>query len=62
VTHTDWEGTGVKPDVTVPADRALDTAYLAALGSVKATIDSGLEPDAAKEIDEAIAKLPPATK
>jgi C-terminal processing protease CtpA/Prc len=58
VTHTDWEGTGVKPDVTVPADRAL----VAALGSVKATIDSGLEPNAAKEIDEAIAKLLPGTK
>lgn len=62
VTHTDWEGAGVKPDVAVPADRALDAAYLAALGSVKATIDSRLEPDAAKEIDEAIAKRPPATK
>jgi hypothetical protein len=26
VTKTDWEGTGVQPDVKVPADRALDTA------------------------------------
>src|SRR4029079_19671727 len=31
VTRTNWEGTGVTPDVTVPADKALDTAYLAAL-------------------------------
>lgn len=26
VTKTDWEGTGVRPDVKVPADQALDTA------------------------------------
>jgi C-terminal processing protease CtpA/Prc len=62
VTRTDWEGTGVKPDVSAPADRALDAAHLVALDRVKATIDSRLEPDAAKEIDEAIAKLRPATK
>ncbi|HEX7842047.1 MAG TPA: S41 family peptidase [Kofleriaceae bacterium] len=62
VTHTDWEGIGVKPDVAVPADQALDVAYLAALNAVKPAIDSKLEPDAVKEIDEAIAKLPPATK
>jgi hypothetical protein len=62
VTHTDWEGTGVKPDVAVPADRALDVAYLAALQRVKPTIDAKREPEAAKEIDAAIATLPPATK
>ena len=26
VTKTDWEGTGVQPDVKVPADQALDKA------------------------------------
>jgi C-terminal processing protease CtpA/Prc len=26
VTHTDWEGTGVQPDVPVPAAQALDVA------------------------------------
>lgn len=31
VTKTDWEGTGVEPDVKVPAERALATAYLMAL-------------------------------
>lgn len=31
VTKTNWEGTGVKPDVAVPADRALHTAHLMAL-------------------------------
>jgi C-terminal processing protease CtpA/Prc len=28
VTKTNWEGTGVKPDVAVPADQALHTAHL----------------------------------
>lgn len=31
ITKTNWEGTGVKPDVEVPADQALKTAYLMAL-------------------------------
>jgi retinol-binding protein 3 len=30
VTKTNWEGTGVKPDVAVPADQALLTAHLMA--------------------------------
>jgi C-terminal processing protease CtpA/Prc len=31
ITQTNWEGTGVKPDVAVPAKLALHTAHLAAL-------------------------------
>jgi C-terminal processing protease CtpA/Prc len=31
VTKTNWEGTGVKPDVAVPADKALATAHMMAL-------------------------------
>jgi hypothetical protein len=31
ITKINWEGTGVKPDVEVPADQALKTAHLAAL-------------------------------
>ena len=57
VTKTNWEGTGVKPDVAVPADKALDTAYLAALEKIKATIDAKKRPGMAEEIDDAIAKL-----
>ncbi|HEU4455756.1 MAG TPA: hypothetical protein VFR81_22015, partial [Longimicrobium sp.] len=34
VTHTNWEGTGVRPDVAVPTDHAMQTAYVAALGKV----------------------------
>jgi hypothetical protein len=62
VTKTSWEGTGVKPEVIVPADKALDTAYLAALGKVKATIDPKQRPEMAKEIDDAMAKLTAAKK
>ncbi len=36
VTKTDWEGVGVKPDVTVPADQALLTAHLLALKKARA--------------------------
>lgn len=31
ITKTNWEGTGVKPDIAVPKELALKTAYLAAL-------------------------------
>jgi Peptidase family S41 len=36
VTQTNWEGVGVEPDVAVPADGALKTAYAAALGVKRA--------------------------
>ena len=36
ITKTNWEGTGVKPDVEVPAAQALKTAHLAALKAVQA--------------------------
>jgi C-terminal processing protease CtpA/Prc len=32
ITHTDWEGTGVIPDISVPADKALVTAQKRLLG------------------------------
>ncbi|MGH9799112.1 MAG: S41 family peptidase, partial [Blastocatellia bacterium] len=34
ITKTNWEGTGVKPDVAVPADKALKVAHLAALKAI----------------------------
>ncbi|MEK8104097.1 hypothetical protein NKG94_01340 [Micromonospora sp. M12] len=33
VTGTNWEGVGVVPDVPVPADQALDTAFKAIGGA-----------------------------
>ena len=38
VTHTDWEGTGVTPDISVPAAVALSTAHRAALRQLVASI------------------------
>ena len=35
ITKTNWEGTGVTPDIAVPADQALQTAYLDALKKIE---------------------------
>jgi retinol-binding protein 3 len=35
ITKTNWEGTGVRPDIAVPSDQARDTAYRAALKALK---------------------------
>jgi hypothetical protein len=39
VTDTNWEGTGVTPDIAVPADRALDVAHREALKSILAKVE-----------------------
>lgn len=38
ITKTNWEGTGVKPDVAVTADKALKVGHLAALKAVQPTV------------------------
>ncbi|MEU7826101.1 S41 family peptidase [Catellatospora sp. NPDC049133] len=40
ITGTNWEGTGVVPDIAVPADQAFPTAYRLALDHVQATTPS----------------------
>jgi C-terminal processing protease CtpA/Prc len=57
VTKTDWEGTGVKPDVATTAARALDTAYLAALREQRKRVDAKDAPGLHDEIEQAIGKL-----
>lgn len=52
ITKSNWEGVGVHPDVPVSADRALDTAYVMALGKVR---EKSVDPQAREEIDTAIA-------
>ncbi len=37
ITHTDWEGVGVQPDVKVPAAQALETAETLALQRIEAS-------------------------
>jgi hypothetical protein len=50
VTKTNWEGTGVAPDIAVPADKALDTAY-------KMTLQNMLETTTDPERKDAIKRL-----
>jgi hypothetical protein len=54
VTHSNWEGTGVAPDVAVPADQALRTAQLMALKGLAAT---ARDPERDKAIAARIAEL-----
>ena len=56
VTGTNWQGTGVVPDIAVPADLAHDTAYAMALRHVLAMAD--LLPPVADEARDALAALP----
>ncbi len=56
VTGTNWQGTGVVPDVAVPADQALDVAYARALEHVLGLDD--VPPPIADEAREALAALP----
>ena len=64
ITKTNWEGTGVEPDIKVPKEQALKTAYLMALNksleglkdeSVKKGM-KGLIAETQKELDELKAK------
>ena len=52
VTRTNWEGTGVEPDVKVPADQALKTAQIMALKkAVERTTDDDLKGALQREIE-----------
>jgi hypothetical protein len=56
VTGTNWQGTGVVPDVAVPQAQACDVAYARALEHVLAT--DGVPPPIADEARDALAALP----
>jgi len=56
VTGTNWQGTGVVPDVAVPEARAYDTAYATALRHVLALDD--VPPPIADEARDALATVP----
>jgi Peptidase family S41/N-terminal domain of Peptidase_S41 in eukaryotic IRBP len=57
VTGTNWEGTGVVPDVAVPEAQACDVAYARALRHVLGAGD--VPPPIAEEARDALAKLEP---
>jgi len=52
-----WEGTGVRPDIPVPADRALDTAYRLALEHVLGLGEHGARRQIAAAARQALAEL-----
>jgi len=54
ITHTDWEGVGVEPDIRVAAPRALATAHLTAL---EKELPAVTEPPRKREISDAIERL-----
>ena len=57
VTKTNWEGVGVSPDIAIPADQALDHAYLLALEKVVAgTTDPNRKAGLQRVLDEKKAK------
>jgi len=56
VTGTNWQGTGVVPDIAVPEAQAYDTAYATALRHVLALDD--VPPPIADEARDALATLP----
>ena len=52
ITKTNWEGTGVEPDVKVSADQALRTAQVMALKkAIEKTTDDELKGALQREID-----------
>ncbi len=50
ITGTNWEGSGVEPDIAVPADKALDTAHIEAL---KRLAEKAETPQRAAELKQA---------
>lgn len=54
ITQTNWEGTGVEPDLKVSAELALKTAHLAAL---KELLAKTTEPEFVEELKQAIAAV-----
>ena len=54
ITQTNWEGTGVEPDLKVSAERAVQTAYLAAL---KELLAQTTEPEFVEELKQVIATV-----
>ena len=62
ITKTNWEGTGIEPDISVPASEALEVAHMEALKSLMNTTESEQEKRMLAMIAEEVeAKLNPVT-
>lgn len=56
ISKTNWEGTGVKPDVDVPADQALKVAHIAAMNKVLLKVNEPERQGAIKRAIETVQK------
>jgi C-terminal processing protease CtpA/Prc len=54
ITKTNWEGTGVTPDISVPADQAL---YVARIMALKKSVTTLANPDRKAAVEDEIKKL-----
>lgn len=54
ISKTNWEGTGVKPDIEIPADQALKTAHIMAL---KKEIEKAKDDPLKQALQEALEKV-----
>lgn len=57
ITRTNWEGTGVAPDLCVPSDRAKDAAHLAALKSLLDSRGASMDPSMKAEYQRNIDRM-----
>jgi retinol-binding protein 3 len=57
ITHTDWEGTGVEPDIAAPAAQALARAHLTALQKRQPNAEPSLRSEVAAAINRLTAEL-----
>jgi C-terminal processing protease CtpA/Prc len=57
ITHTNWEGTGVAPDVSVAADKAFATARTMAL---KTIVEAERDPQRKSQLEQLLKEEPPA--
>jgi hypothetical protein len=54
ITKTNWEGTGVRPDIPVDAEKAFDLAYIMALEAIKPSVKNQYQ---LKELNEQLNTL-----